>query len=111
MEKQIYRITFLNQGKLYELYAENIQNGFLGGFIEVSGIIFGAKGSLVVDPSEERLKAEFENVSRFQVPYHAVIRIDEVTEHGVSKIHDATDATNITPFPTSFSPGNNSSSS
>ena len=110
MAKQIYRITFLNQGKLYELYAESVQNGYLGGFVEISGLIFNTNHSLVVDPSEEKLKAEFENVSSFQVPFHSVIRVDEVTKQGVSKIHETGDTTNITPFPTSFSPGNNDSS-
>jgi hypothetical protein len=33
-----------------------------------------------VDPSEERLRHEFEGVQRFHVPLHSVIRIDEV-EH------------------------------
>ena len=36
MEKQLYRITFLNQGKVYELYAEHVGHGHLGGFIEIT---------------------------------------------------------------------------
>ena len=33
--KSIYRVLFINQGKLYELYARSIYQGELYGFIEV----------------------------------------------------------------------------
>lgn len=105
MAKQLYRITFLNQGKLYELYADQVSNGQLAGFIEIAGITFGTNNSLVVDPSEERLKTEFGDVSSTHIPFHSVVRVDTVTKQGISKIHDANGVTNVTPFPTSFSPG------
>lgn len=77
-------------------------------FIEVADIIFGEKSKLVVDPTEERLKAEFSQVSRTYIPLHSVVRIDEVEKEGVNKIIDSpaaatttSGATNITPFPLS----------
>ena len=102
--KAIYKITFHNRGKLYELHARRINTGALLGFVEVEGLLFGAAGSgVLVDPSEERLKAEFAAVKRTYIPLQAVVRIDEVEKEGVNKItalpgHDQ----NVTPFPAPF---------
>jgi hypothetical protein len=99
-KKAFYKIIFLNQGKVYEIFARSISQGHLFGFIEVAQIVFGEKSSLVVDPTEESLKSEFANVSRIHIPLHSVIRIDEVNKRGTSKITDAGgDAGKIMPFP------------
>jgi hypothetical protein len=99
-KKAVYRIVFHNQGKLYELHARHVSHGEIYGFVEVADIIFGERTAVVVDPSEERLKSEFEGVKRTFVPMHAVIRIDEVKKEGVNKIVAAGEETsNVTPFP------------
>ncbi|MEM7404955.1 MAG: DUF1820 family protein [Pseudomonadota bacterium] len=103
--KRIYKVVFHNQGKVYELYAGEIAQGELYGFVEVADIIFGERSTLLVDPSEERLKAEFEGVKRTYIPMHAVIRMDEVDKEGVNKIVASDDGSNVTPFPqTVYSP-------
>jgi len=56
------------------------------GFIEVEQLIFGEKTSVVVDPTEEKLKHEFEGVERTYIPMHSIIRIDEVKKQGTAKI-------------------------
>ena len=76
--KQIYKVIFYNQGELYEIYARQVSQGNLYGFVEIEQLVFGEKTSLVVDPSEERLKSEFSDVKRTYIPMHAVVRIDEV---------------------------------
>ena len=76
--KSIYRVLFVNQGKLYELYARSIYQGELFGFIEVEELIFGERSSLLVNPAEERLQNEFSGVQRTFIPLHYVVRIDEV---------------------------------
>lgn len=98
-EKHLYRIQFLNQGKVYEIYARNVSHGGLMGFVEIGQLVFGERSNVVVDPAEEKLKAEFEGVKRIFVPMHAVIRVDEVEQQGVSKITDAD--SNVTSFPVS----------
>ena len=99
-KKQIYRILFHNQDKIYEVYAHDVHQGSLFGFIEIEQFMFGERTSLVVDPSEENLKTEFANVSRTFIPMHAVIRIDEVNKQGTPKIIQGSEqGTNITPFP------------
>jgi hypothetical protein len=103
---RVFKVMFLNQGKVYELYAKAVHQGELYGFVELEGLLFGSSGNLVVDPGEERLKSEFDGVSRTLVPIHAVIRIDEVDKEGQSKIHEGDGKTNVTPFPTPlYTPG------
>jgi hypothetical protein len=101
--EQIYKVIFINQGQVYEVYAHQIYQSDLYGFIEVEAFIFGEKAKVVVDPSEEKLKAEFENVNRSYIPIPAIIRIDEVEKEGASKIVDIKDS-NVAPFPVSFNP-------
>ena len=98
-KKQVYRVVFHNYGKIYELYARSVSHGDLYGFVEIGEIIFGERTAILVDPSEERLKSEFEGVQRTYVPIHAVIRIDEVRREGSNKIIDAGEGSNVTPFP------------
>ncbi|MEQ8661300.1 MAG: DUF1820 family protein [Gammaproteobacteria bacterium] len=103
--KTTYRITFHNQGKVYEIYARDVHQSGLFGFVEVEKIIFGEKSSLLVDPSEEHLKSEFAGVSRTYIPMHAVIRIDEVDRSGHGRITEGGGkGEKITPFPV-YTPG------
>jgi hypothetical protein len=97
--QRTYRVTFHNQGKIYEIYAQNVSQGGLLGFVEVENIVFGERSTLVVDPSEEHLKSEFEGVSRTYIPMHSVVRIDEVEKSGLPKITEARGDGKVTPFP------------
>jgi len=96
--KPIYRVIFLNQGKVYEVYARSVSHGGLFGFVEVETLVFGTRSTLVVDPSEEKVKTEFEGVRRTYIPMHAVLRIDEVDKQGTSKI-TAAESGNVAQFP------------
>ena len=96
--KPIYKVIFLNQGKVYEVYAKDVSHGSLFGFVAVEELVFGTRTSVVVDPSEEKIKTEFEGVKRTYLPLHSILRIDEVDKQGVSKITSA-DGSNVTQFP------------
>ncbi|MGQ0430354.1 MAG: DUF1820 family protein [Gammaproteobacteria bacterium] len=101
----IFRIVFANQGKVYEIYARKVSHGGLFGFVEVEELVFGERSTVVLDPAEERIKAEFAGVKRTYLPLHSVIRIDEVRKQGVSKI-SALEGGNVAQFPvTLFPPG------
>jgi hypothetical protein len=91
-------VVFANQGKVYEIYARKVGHGTLFGFVEVEELIFGERSAVVVDPSEEKIQAEFAGVKRTYLPLHSVIRIDEVRKSGVSKV-SAADGSNVTQFP------------
>jgi hypothetical protein len=96
----IFRIMFVNQGKVYEIYARRVSHGELFGFIEVEEIVFGERTTVVVDPAEERIKGEFDGVKRTYLPLHSILRIDEVKKQGVSKITALEGgAANVSQFP------------
>ncbi|HLW73822.1 MAG TPA: DUF1820 family protein [Gammaproteobacteria bacterium] len=104
--RHIYKVIFMNQGKLYEVYARKVtQEGFWG-FIEIEQLVFGERGGVVVDPGEEKLKSEFEGVKKSYIPMHAVVRIDEVAREGTAKIMAVEGGTNVMPFPVPvYTPG------
>jgi hypothetical protein len=98
--KSIYKVIFHNQGQLYELYAKEVYQGELYGFVEIEELIFGENSTVVVDPSEERLKSEFADVKRSFIPMHSIVRIDEVEKEGPGKIIELpSKGDNITQFP------------
>lgn len=100
MPEHLYKVIFHNQGKVYEIFAKEVGQGGLFGFIEVQHLVFGAKTAVVIDPTEDRLKTEFDGVERIHIPLHSVIRIDEVHKQGHSRILDTTDeGAKVAPFP------------
>ena len=105
--QRIYKIIFLNQGQVYEVFAKSVTQGSLFGFVEIEQLLFGERTQIVVDPSEERLKTEFAGVKRFYVPMHAVVRIDEVEKEGPARITKPSEKDgNLTAFPTPiYAPG------
>jgi hypothetical protein len=104
-KKFIYKVVFMSQGQVYEVYARSVSHGDLFGFIEVEELIFGERSSVVVDPSEEKIKSEFAGVKRTYLPMHAIIRIDEVEKEGASKISKL-EGGNVAQFPVPvYTPG------
>jgi hypothetical protein len=94
----IFKVIFANQGKVYEIYARKVSHGGLFGFVEVEELVFGERSAVVVDPTEEKVKAEFGEVKRTYLPLHSIVRIDEVRKQGVSKI-SAVEGSNVSQFP------------
>jgi hypothetical protein len=95
----IFKVLFVNQGKVYEIYARKVSHGGLLGFVEIEELVFGERSSVVVDPAEEKIKAEFAGVKRSYLPLHSVLRIDEVRKQGVSKITALEGGANVSQFP------------
>jgi len=85
-KKNLFKVVFMSQGQVYEIYARHVGHGEMFGFVEVEELVFGERTTVVVDPAEEKIKTEFENVKRTYLPMHAIIRIDEVDKQGTSKI-------------------------
>ena len=99
----IYRINFVQKGATYEIYARQISHGGLFGFLEVEDIIFGEHTSVLVDPSEERLRNEFKDVTCTFLPLHTINRIDEVEKTGTAKIIEFRPGeSNVVQFPLSL---------
>ena len=105
MSEPVFRIAFFNQNEVYEVYARQIYQSEIYGFVEIEEFVFGERSQVVVDPSEERLKQQFTGVKRSFIPMHSIIRIDEVEKEGVAKITEARSG-NIANFPgIPFGPG------
>ena len=98
--ENIFKVIFHNQGKIYEIFAREVYQSDMAGFVIIEQMMFSQHSSVVVDPGEEKLKTEFESVKRCYIPMHAIVRIDEVEKQGVAKIIDSDQK--VTPFPNSI---------
>jgi len=100
----LYRVRFISQDKVYEIYAREVYQGDLYGFVVVEELVFDNNTTLLVDPGEEKLKSEFEGVTQTIIPMHSIIRIDEVEKQGTPKIVDL--GSNVAQFPSPiYTPG------
>lgn len=102
--EKIYKVIFYNQGKVFEVFAREVYQSDMYGFITIEQLTFSEHIGVLVDPGEEKLKSEFDSVKRCYIPMHAVVRIDEVEKQGVAKITDVD--SKVTTFPGSvYAPG------
>ena len=100
MTKTLYKVTFLNHGKIYELYAQRVGSSALWGFTEIADLVFDVHEGLVIDPTEERLREEFAGTRALHLPMQSIVRIEEVEKKGQSAIRDAASGEKVvTPFP------------
>ena len=99
-KQRVYKVLFTSNGQLVELYARQVTQGSLFGFIEIEDLIFGGRSQVVVDPGEESLRNEFGEAKRLFIPLHAVVRIDEVEREGTSRMRAAPEGAGaVRPFP------------
>ncbi len=111
--KSIYKVIFYNEGEIFEVYAREIYQSEMYGFIEVEEFVFGERTQVIVDPGEEKLKAEFAGVKRSYIPMQSIIRIDEVEKEGQVKVSDIKSQDKIAALPArdfASKPGNTPSS-
>lgn len=95
--KHLFRVQFVSNGERYELYVREVSQGSMFGFVEIGDFVWDTHTSLVLDPSHEKLKSEFADVTRTYIPMHSVLRIDEVKKQGTAKISQLSDK--VTSFP------------
>lgn len=82
MSDAMFRIRFVNQDEVFELYAKSVYASDVFGFVVLEDFVFDTATTVLVDPAEEKLKSEFEGVKRTLVPMQSIIRIDEVDKRG-----------------------------
>ena len=85
-KEPLFKVIFMSQGQVYEVYARSVGQGDLFGFIVIEELVFGERTTVVLDPSEEKIKSEFKNVRRTYLPMHSIIRIDEVEKQGKTMV-------------------------
>ncbi|HHL31506.1 MAG TPA: DUF1820 family protein [Oceanospirillales bacterium] len=98
-EDILYKVIFINRSKVYELYAKDVFSSEIYGFIYVAELVFDQNQTIVIDPAEEKIKEEFENVNVLHLPIQSVIRIEEVKKKLSCKIREIKSGENITTFP------------
>ena len=54
----VYKVIFQNGNQVFEVFARQIYQSDMWGFIEVEEFVFGERSQILVDPSEEKLKAD-----------------------------------------------------
>jgi len=104
MSKPVFKVIFYNQNEIYEVYARDIYQSEMYGFIEMEELVFGETNQLIVNPGEEKLKNEFTGVKRSFIPMQAIIRIDEVERGGEGKVREIKANDKIAQFPTAVPP-------
>ena len=97
--KRLYKIKFINQNQVYELYAKSVYSSDIYGFVTVSELVFDRSEGLVIDPTEEKLKEEFSNVNALHLPHHHVLRIEEVKDKQTCSISRLKTEGNVTALP------------
>lgn len=103
-ESVLYRVRFISEDKVFEIYAREVYQGDLYGFVVIEDLVFDNNTTLVVDPGEEKLKTEFEGVTQTIIPMHSIIRIDEVEKRGTAKVVELKG--NVATFPSPiYTPG------
>lgn len=95
--RKFYKVIFISHDQLYEIYARQVYQADLMGFITIEELCFSQRHGVVVNPVEEKLRRQFADVDRFFVPVHSIVRIEEVEHLGKPKIREAGD--NIMRFP------------
>lgn len=102
----VYKVIFQNGTQVFEVFARQIYQSDMWGFIEIEELLFGERSQLLVDPAEEKLKTEFAGVKRSYIPLQSVIRIDEVEKEGAAKVSDTPTGQSgtVTNFPRSVLP-------
>lgn len=90
------------------MYCREVGTTDMWGFVDLSGLVFGDSDAVVVDPTEERMRDEFEGVETLYLPMHGVLSIEKVRKRGKAVIRDRESGEKVTPFP--LSPPNRSKS-
>lgn len=99
-ERIIYRIQFKSDQTHYDLYVRHLYPSDMAGFICIEGFLFHEESQLLIDPRSEKLQQEFANVQTAFIPYHQIIRIDQVSKKGESRIRESlNNPRKILPFP------------
>jgi hypothetical protein len=100
-KESIYRVSFMHKDEIYEVFAFGIANSNLFGFIEIDELIWENDTAVVIDPTKERLREEFKDVTCIFIPLHTVLRVDiiEKTKMGSAKIVPIKEGSNVMRFP------------
>ncbi|QKK02689.1 MAG: DUF1820 family protein [Pseudomonadota bacterium] len=96
----MFKVSFINHGKVYELFCRKVSGSDIGyAFVEASDLVFDPDDAVVIDPVEERMREEFQDVEVLHIPLHSVIRIEQVRKRGTCVIRDRDSGEKVTSLP------------
>lgn len=99
-EHVIYRVQYKTDNARYDLYVRHVYPADMAGFICLENFIFHEQQQRIIDPRMEKLSQEFANVTTAFIPYHQIIRIDQVSHAGESRVaEESSPSGKIRPFP------------
>ena len=91
----IFRVSFVSQGEVYEIYARNVSQGGLFGFIEIEELVFGERskstdalygavlGGMIVGLSENLSVMIIPTTYKPAVPFLLILAILYVRPDGI----------------------------
>ena len=95
----LYKVIFINRTKVYELYARDVFSSDIYGFVCVTELVFDQNKTIVIDPAEDKIREEFENVNVLHLPMQSIIRIEEVKKKMSCKIRDIKKGEHLSSLP------------
>ncbi|UJF23945.1 DUF1820 family protein [Suttonella sp. R2A3] len=95
----IYRVQYHHAEIQYDIYVRHVYPSDMPGFICIEGFLFQEETQLLIDPRMEKLSHEFANVETAFIPYHQIIRIDQVSKAGESQTKTLEKNDKIKAFP------------
>ena len=102
-KNKMYKVSFVSQGQVYAIYARQVAQGTMSGFIEIGELAFDAGGK-AADPAEAKLREAFFGVKRCFMPLHSVLRIGEMAQEGPTRLHALSDGGVVRAFPGAAAP-------
>ena len=86
--KKLFKIHFFYMGKVYVLFAKNVEaSAELFNMCVISEIVFKNSPNLII-PSDEEVKKEFSKLKKLFVPLSQIMRIDEMEDVEEDEISD-----------------------
>ena len=108
----LYKVVFVNQGQIYEVYARSVGQGALFGFIEIEELVFGERSHRGARSVRGEDQVGIQGGQAYlPADAFAIIRIDEVDKQGTSKISKV-EGSNVAQFPSVpvYTPGEGNNS-
>lgn len=95
----IYRVQFKTDEQYYDIYVKHVYPADMQGFICLEDFLFHEENALIINPRNERLAGEFAAVETAFIPYHQIVRIDQVSKAGESRMRDRDGSGKVRRFP------------
>ena len=87
MHKKLYKITFLDDNKNHiTLYAHNIEQSDMIGFLEIYDFEFPRVSEIILTPGEDAAHELLKSTKRLILPLGLIIRIEELQEEKHAEI-------------------------